>query len=217
MLHYGDESVLHYNYYRPLDPSTGRYLESDPIGLFGGPNTYSYALGNPISLYDPYGLWVPPPLPDSVANFGTGVADALSFGLGRRAREAMGFGWKADPCSDAYVWGECASFLGGVGRSAYAGLAKGLSHLVRGGGDELAYALRVSAGRNFLKRTSRDPLFFLNYKIYLPAQILNKYGADPATIIRKSTTTSKAWNAVGDDTAAGSVTNRAANGCGCER
>ena len=100
-----------------------------------------------------------PPLPDSVANFGTGIADALSFGLGRRAREAMGFAWKADPCADAYVWRERATFLGGVGRSAYAGIAKGLPHLVRAGGDDLVYALRVSAGRNLLKRMFRGPLF----------------------------------------------------------
>ena len=50
------ETGLHYNYFRDYDPSTGRYIESDPIGLDGGLNTYLYAESNPLLLVDPYGL-----------------------------------------------------------------------------------------------------------------------------------------------------------------
>ena len=50
------ESELHYNYFRNYDPLTGRYTQSDPIGLFGGVNTYLYALANPAQYVDPYGL-----------------------------------------------------------------------------------------------------------------------------------------------------------------
>ena len=54
--YYDAETGLNYNYFRDYDPTTGRYIESDPIGVFGGPSTYAYAAGNPISYRDPLGL-----------------------------------------------------------------------------------------------------------------------------------------------------------------
>jgi len=54
--YYDAETGHNYNYFRDYDPTTGRYIESDPMGLHSSLNTYAYASGNPVSMYDPLGL-----------------------------------------------------------------------------------------------------------------------------------------------------------------
>ena len=52
---YDSETGLNYNYFRDYDPAIGRYVESDPIGLEGGINTYAYVGDNPVLYIDPKG------------------------------------------------------------------------------------------------------------------------------------------------------------------
>ena len=55
--YYDKETGLHYNYHRYYDPSLGRYLRADPIGIDGGTNFFIYVDNNPSSLIDPLGLY----------------------------------------------------------------------------------------------------------------------------------------------------------------
>ena len=54
--YFDKETNLFYNYFRDYDPSTGRYVQSDPIGLQGGINTYGYVESNPVAATDRFGL-----------------------------------------------------------------------------------------------------------------------------------------------------------------
>lgn len=82
--YYDAERGLHYNWFRYYDPSTGRYVTADPIGLWGGINLYRYSLNNPINLKDPYGLIPPALIP--LVNLGLALAPyspvIIDFGRG---------------------------------------------------------------------------------------------------------------------------------------
>jgi len=54
--YFDEETGLHWNFFRDYNPSTGRYLEKDPIGLRGGINVFAYVQNNPAKLSDPFGL-----------------------------------------------------------------------------------------------------------------------------------------------------------------
>ena len=64
--YYDVETGLNYNGHRDYDSATGREIESDPKGMFGGQwSTYAYVGGDPLDKTDPLGLsppGVPPPM-----------------------------------------------------------------------------------------------------------------------------------------------------------
>jgi RHS repeat-associated protein len=52
---YSDGNGLFYNYFRDYEAGSGRYVESDPIGLRGGVSTFGYVRSQPFNLVDSYG------------------------------------------------------------------------------------------------------------------------------------------------------------------
>jgi len=125
------ESGFHYNVMRDYDPALGRYVQSDPIGLAGGPNTYFYAHANPLVVLDRDGqigilglglgaviggvssfagaLAQGASLGDAAISGLTGAAiggiggafGGITFGLGRSAAAGAGFGFAGDSASQA--------------------------------------------------------------------------------------------------------------------
>jgi len=54
--YFDKETNAHYNYFRDYDPAIGRYVQSDPIGLRGGLNTFAYVNSRPVERSDFTGL-----------------------------------------------------------------------------------------------------------------------------------------------------------------
>jgi RHS repeat-associated protein len=64
------ESGLHQNWMRDYDPTTGRYLQADPLGLVDGASVYGYVKQSPGRWVDPMGKekrpFILPPDPSSL-------------------------------------------------------------------------------------------------------------------------------------------------------
>ncbi len=78
------ETGLHQNWMRDYDPTTGRYMQADPLGLVDGASIYGYALQNPGRYVDPTGLWGTPGIhPDSSTGSFFGGYGSFWRGIGR--------------------------------------------------------------------------------------------------------------------------------------
>lgn len=198
------ETGFAYNVHRDYDPATGRYLQSDPVGLIGGINTYAYVRGNPISFSDPYGLWEWPSV-QAMDNFCVGMGDALSFGITRNIRESVGIHGGVDVTSDAYSAGEISTFAVGGARLAYAGGARLIS--VAPG----ITGAQAVAGRNAIKQAFRGGLF-PNNRMYTYEQMFAKYGND-AAVKAAAGRTNQRFNQAGAVAAGGAATSNAQCEC----
>jgi RHS repeat-associated protein len=111
---------------RYYSPFLMRFLNADPIGFSGGSNWFAYADGNPISLYDPFGL-----CPDrNLCTGGTGRGNAYTRNeirkLGILTEVAFGFS-PAGPVLDA------ADFLESHAQDNWGGMALAGVSVIPGG------------------------------------------------------------------------------------
>ncbi len=90
---------------RYYDPSTGRFLQRDPIGIIGGWNVYGYVLNIPTLLVDADGLQIPPPSTFGGPTTGQAATGAgVAIAAGAAAGAAPG-AWGTGGAFGAGLWG----------------------------------------------------------------------------------------------------------------
>ena len=146
------ETGLFYNYHRYYDPSLGRYITSDPIGLGGGLNTYAYVESNPLNLIDPFGLW-------SITISGYDVIGG-QFTFGRDPKTGGGFikGRIGVGVGGGIVWDPNGGRPGALPSECdTGGYGIGLGGSVGGNVGPLNAGLDADAGVNYNNRGDQTP------------------------------------------------------------
>jgi RHS repeat-associated protein len=120
------ESGLHQNWMRDYDPTTGRYLQADPLGLVAGMNVYGYAHQSPMRFIDPDGR--NPLIP--------GVIGAII---------GAGIGYYETGCIEGLVYGGVIGFATGLGVGAL-GLTTFYSNALASGTSGVLADIAVTLG-----------------------------------------------------------------------
>ena len=153
--YFDQETGLHYNLHRTYDPNTGRYIESDPIGLVAGVSTYGYALQNPVKYFDPTGeipLLVLVPILSGLANglievfeeaITCDVSDDATGTIANRSFKAFGRGFVSGAGGSLAGLGTLAltgnvAVAGGVA----GGVGSGINEVISGG-DSIGTSIAV--------------------------------------------------------------------------
>ncbi|TFY98725.1 RHS repeat-associated core domain-containing protein [Ramlibacter rhizophilus] len=153
------DTGLSQNYFRFYSAEQGRYLSSDPVGMAGGMNRFTYVEGNPTSRVDPLGLecWT--------VGFFPGVGGQITFGQNPNGSgfTSLQFGWGLgggftyNPLGKQPGYDECQGASWGMGAGIYAqasfragpvGASAGanLGRNFRATGSELYRGIPTSAG-----------------------------------------------------------------------
>jgi uncharacterized protein RhaS with RHS repeats len=136
------ETGLNQNVNRDYDPLTGRYIESDPIGLNGGSDsTYSYVNENPLWFADSTGLLAPSP------GFWPTLGAATAEGITEGAEVGAEAGTVAEPGGGTAIGAVAGAAIGGI-----AGVGVGIYEACKNPDDCSALYARIDATVNRLKR-----------------------------------------------------------------
>jgi len=106
----------HYNYYRDYDPQTGRFVESDPVGLLSGVNTYGYTRQSPIGFVDADGRFIVPVVTGIV-----GGVVGFAGNVGAQLFQNRG-NWKCVKWGDAFIAGGVGAVAGALAPFVATGL-----------------------------------------------------------------------------------------------
>lgn len=128
--------------YRWFDANTGIWLSPDPSGYPDGPNLFAYGVSAPVVGADPRGLgWLRflDDAYDKWIDYGTGIADSLTFGATKYIREETPVrhlaGGEVDYSSGWHRAGKIHGIVGGV--------------VATGGGGAAASSVKVVGGRYY--------------------------------------------------------------------
>ena len=125
------ETGLHYNWQRYYDPKTGRYPTSDPIGLKGGVNFYTYTMNDPVNFIDPNGTILVP-----IVTGGIGaITSGFGYAAGRWARGCgIDYGDLAAAVGIGAIQGALVPFVGLLGNAAIGGVGNVAQDAISSGG-----------------------------------------------------------------------------------